>query len=153
MPKEELIENSISEMGLRCMHIVRTGKPVNCERWFKKVPQPGRSFITRLQNHEEDLDVYHLRMYWNPREAITIIENNGDKSPSVIWFIDDPGELVSIITDAVDYFLNMNGLEAKKVLLPVKYQAEEIKASVPVEVAGVPVGIVGWVPKHYLFVK
>jgi len=146
MAKEELVENELSEHGLRSMHIVRVGKQVSSARWIKKVPEHGKPFLSRLKYHEPDLDIYHLRLYWNAREATTF-EMGTSKQQGLIWYVDHLSEIAEIARDAILHFENVYGRKASKVLVQ-----EDMKTLLVEPEVDIQVDVRDWVPRSYLFV-
>jgi len=142
---EELIENSLSELGLRTMHIVSTGEPVDLNNWYQKVPDGGKRYLLKDTDHEEALDVYHLWLYWNACEPVNI-EKNGSKQPAVIWYLGLLDEINDTVLSALDCFKRVYGVDPEKILTKKKESIPELEFPTP------EIKEAEWVPKRYLFV-
>lgn len=67
----EVIENTLSEHGLRWLHVARMGAPVDKKYWMSRISFYAVGVGTQTQ-HEPGLDVHHLRMWWQAREAVVL---------------------------------------------------------------------------------
>lgn len=84
---EILIENSLSRYGLRTLHIMRMGGPVNLEKWFELAPVACRDTVAAYRNAEPELGVHHLYLYWSAREIVSFKYIDGQALPGVMWWI------------------------------------------------------------------
>lgn len=92
---EVLVENVISNYGLRQVHVIRQGNPVDALPWSEMVPEDAWELKNLYAIHEEELDVHHLYVVWNARELVDLSKRAGAPLRyGVLWFI-APGETVS----------------------------------------------------------
>ena len=91
---EILVENAISQYGLRQMHVIRQGRPVDPHPWVERVPDDARDLVGLYQVREDALDMYHLYVVWNARELVDLGKTKAPLRYGVIWFVAD-GETAS----------------------------------------------------------
>ncbi len=85
----ELIENTLSSYGLRWMHVVNMGKPVDRELWISQAPFYAAGLQTQIQ-YERGLDVHHLRIWWHAREPIVLqcTDDGWNGRQVLLWYIE-----------------------------------------------------------------
>jgi hypothetical protein len=72
MSDETLLVNDITRFGLRRLHVVRMGAPVEGWNWVTKVPADGLELVKAFETREEGVDVFHLWIVWNAREPVKV---------------------------------------------------------------------------------
>lgn len=95
---ETLVLNDLTACGLRRMHIVRMGAPVQLDNWIDQVPGEAINLLKVACTHEQDLDVHHLWMVWNAREMVNFILPDRQQVLGTLWWI-EKGESVRWSTD------------------------------------------------------
>jgi hypothetical protein len=70
--EERVVEEGRSWRGLHSVHVMRLGAEVDLERWIEeKVVPAGGEVEAFYQYEEEELGVWHMRLYWKvPGEAL-----------------------------------------------------------------------------------
>ena len=102
MSGDTLVQNDLSAGGLRRVHIMRMGQPVDPEIWDHLVPGDSREDVTHRRYHEAEMDVWHHWMIWPVREFVNLVvpestsppapplKGRGEKRkgiPAVFWWI------------------------------------------------------------------
>ena len=96
MGEEVLVLNDLTEYGLRRMHVVSMGRPVERDVWLERVPGEAIEHVNCIQTKEEGLDVWHLWVVWNCREMVTVSpaltpalsqEGEGATRKGVLWYV------------------------------------------------------------------
>jgi len=67
----EVLENSMSSHGMRWLHVVQMGQPVNMDTWLSQINHYCLALVETQTEYEQDLDMHHLRLWWPAREVIT----------------------------------------------------------------------------------
>jgi hypothetical protein len=90
MIDSEVIENTISAQGMRWVHIIRMGEPVDQEMWLARVPYYSRELVQVQRQYETGLDLHHLRLWWPAREPVKLINVPGgeDGKTVLLWSLD-----------------------------------------------------------------
>jgi hypothetical protein len=103
----ELVWNRISARGLREAHVMRYGQPPKADAWMHELVEDyARDTVRRMIDHEKDLNIYHLILWWNAREVVEMAAGCGAPIRyGVLWWINS-GETVSWAADlaATVYF-------------------------------------------------
>lgn len=104
--EEVLIENSLSMLGLRTLHIMRMGGPVNLDHWLELAPCVCRELVQAYRSEEKELGVHHLTLFWPTREITRFRYPDGSQADGVMWHIGkswyDPAKLASL-REAADW--------------------------------------------------
>jgi len=66
----EIVENELLETGVRVMHVLRMGAPVELDAFLDVVPPFGRETLVSWADEEAMLGVHHLWLVWNVRELM-----------------------------------------------------------------------------------
>lgn len=85
--EEMLIENELSRFGLRTIHVMRMGGPVNVERWLELSPVVCRDAVQCYRSVEKELGVHHLFLFWPTREITRFKYSTGQIQDGVMWWI------------------------------------------------------------------
>ena len=64
--KGTVVKDDLSEMGLRCLHVVRAGQAPVCDEWFVEKGISEEELLARLEYEENGVGMWHLRLYWRP---------------------------------------------------------------------------------------
>jgi len=85
---EEIIQNDMTIHGLRRLHILSSGVPVDREAWCRAVrlnfPEHAKSTcITTFTQDEPKLGIFHLWLYWKV-DPKTLADNNAKIRPSIL---------------------------------------------------------------------
>lgn len=103
---EQLVDNTLSRFGLRTLHLMRMGGPVNLERWLNLCPEVCRESLSSYRAVEESLGVHHLFLFWPAREITHFRYPDGSQADGVFWWIGkswyDPAKTASI-REAADW--------------------------------------------------
>lgn len=73
------------------MHLVQMGAPIEAAPWLAWIPEYSRSLAETQRQHEEDLDLHHLRIWWPAREMVTVDGGGPDwlkGKTALLWSID-----------------------------------------------------------------
>lgn len=85
---EVMVENSLSRYGLRTLHVMRMGGPVNVDRWLEMVPVVCRETVQVYREMEGGLGVHHLSLYWPAREVTRLVYPEDLRQvDGVFWWI------------------------------------------------------------------
>lgn len=68
----EILENSLSEHGVHWLHLVQMGAPIEAAQWLAWIPEYSRPLAETQHQHEEELDLHHLRIWWPARELVVV---------------------------------------------------------------------------------
>lgn len=85
-PGAKVVENSISRLGLRTVHVIGFDGPVKAEEWVGEyVPGEAMGLVTLMSRSEPEIGVHHLEISWNARE---VVEFQGlPVRYGVLWYI------------------------------------------------------------------
>lgn len=159
---ETVMEDVITSRGLRTLHIMRRGQPVNPFAWAQKwidakVPEECQS-KDLLQWHvtregDPALDYWHLTLYWNAREMIEFGRGWQDAALryGVLWYI-APGESV---TPAAKTAATLYVIHTGRIATGLWLRHEPAHKPTRVETDYGPLQVVtgqDWVPERYLVV-
>lgn len=132
-----MVLNDLTRFGLRRLHVVRDGQPVEQDTWLEYVPIQAQPTISRLVRFEKSLGIHHLELWWKARECVVLVEpDTGREVEAVLWFVGD-GDLQL----AVDLFE-----------LVYERDARVIWAQAPVAVDGLAFEVRTWVPDGFVVV-
>lgn len=67
MPDGVVVRNDVSRYGLRRLHILRAGQPVDEAAWLAAVGITADELLARLEFKEEFMGMHHLRLYWRDK--------------------------------------------------------------------------------------
>jgi hypothetical protein len=71
--KGEILENTLSQEGMRWLHVVSMGLAVDAEYWLSQVAPFSRPLVEMQRQYEPGLDLHHLRMWWPvTHELVTV---------------------------------------------------------------------------------
>jgi hypothetical protein len=84
---ERIIQNDCSRLGLRMVHVVRYGKPVEIEAYYDQVPFEALETVRVMRRHENDLDMYHLYLMWKARELVKLQVAQRTSMTMAVWWI------------------------------------------------------------------
>jgi len=100
MDDERVIQNDVTVHGLRRLHVVRMGRPVDMEHWMgSSVVMYGLDTLQRHTSYEPDLGVHHLYMWWHAREPMKFcVPVAKVEVAGVMWWIGQ-GERMSAAID------------------------------------------------------
>ena len=59
-----VVRDDVSCKGLRRVHLIRAGKPVDEEAWLAERGLSEEMLAARLAYEEEDVKMWHARLYW-----------------------------------------------------------------------------------------
>lgn len=107
----EVLENSISAEGMRWLHVVQMGQPVDQEYWLGTICQYSLALVERQTQYEEDLDLHHLRLWWPAREPVTICGGPGwlNDQRAVLWRVEKGQMLREAVMYAGVAYLDLIG--------------------------------------------
>lgn len=107
----EVVENRLTDKGMRWLHVVRMGAPVDAAAWLEQVCYYSRELVEHQVQHEQGLDLHHLRMWWPARELVTISggANGLDGRQALLWKIDRGQSLRDAILYAGIAYLDETG--------------------------------------------
>lgn len=71
MSEEVLLENDLTEGGLRRMHVMGMGEAPDVVRWREMVP-PEAEGVEVFRTQEEAIGVHHLWFVWGAREVVDL---------------------------------------------------------------------------------
>lgn len=118
-----VVEDYLSEYGLRVMHAVDFSSPV-CEADLEAlVPFEGRELATYYPGMDDELKMHHLYVAWHAREVVDMSCLGGFEARyAVLWCI-GKGESVSVSIElAIDIYLKAIGVMPQCVWLRKKME-------------------------------
>src|SRR5512139_639878 len=62
-----VVDEGVSRFGLHRLHVVRAGSPVEAETYLERLE--GSEAATRFEYLEEEIGMWHLRLWWRPAKA------------------------------------------------------------------------------------
>jgi hypothetical protein len=158
MNDSEVIENTISVQGMRWMHVIRMGEPVDQDVWLARVPDYSLSLVQVQRQYETGLDLHHLRLWWPAREPVRLFNAAGllDGTTVLLWSLDKGQSLrEAAIYAGVAYLAYFNRWpnlarfaklpEGATETIDIYQTAEEHVTARLVES--------GWVPKQFLVME
>jgi hypothetical protein len=158
MNDSEVIENTISVQGMRWMHVIRMGEPVDQEMWLARVPDYSLSLVQVQRQYEPGLELHHLRLWWPAREPIRLFNAPGlvDGTSVLLWSLEKKQGLRDAARYAgvayLDYFGRWPDLvrfaklpEGATETIDIYQTEEEHVTARLVET--------GWVPKQFLIME
>ena len=147
---ETLVLNDLTIYGLRRMHVVRMGKPVELDNWRDQVPGEATE-VTVARTHEADLDVHHLWLVWNGREIVNFVLPDGREVWGALWWIT---ESVSWSTDlAANLYVMKTGQLPSEVWMSELPKGATDEITVDITGQGelsLKLVKVDWVPKRFV---
>lgn len=98
---EQLVENVLTWSGMRWVHVIRMGKPVEIGNWMKMIPPECVNLFSDRAWYEKELDIHHLGLTWQHRGLVTIekklvertFEGIEEDWVGAMWYIEDGGTL------------------------------------------------------------
>jgi hypothetical protein len=85
MDIESLVENSLSRLGLRTLHVIRYGAAVDVDQWLGEVPGEAAGTVKVVRTCEEELGIHHAYIHWNAREMVEF--QGAPVRYGVLWYI------------------------------------------------------------------
>ncbi|MBE3142543.1 MAG: hypothetical protein IMZ61_01260 [Planctomycetes bacterium] len=160
MNDSEVIENTISAQGMRWLHVIRMGEPVDQEMWLARVPDYSLSLVQMQRQYETGLDLHHLRLWWPAREPVRLFNAPGlvDGTTVLLWSLDKGQSLREAAIYAgvayLSYFNRWPNL-ARFAKLPPEGRGVETIDIYQSEEEHVTARLVetGWVPKQFLVME
>lgn len=64
-----VVQDDVSRFGLRRLHVIRMGGKVEKDDWLVQIEGDGGEVKAVLEYEEEELGLWHLRIFWKVREA------------------------------------------------------------------------------------
>lgn len=106
-----VVEDYLSEYGLRVMHAVDFSAPVCKADLEALVPFEGRELATYYPGVDEELKMHHLYVAWHAREVVDLsCWGSFEARYAVLWCI-GKGESVSVSIElAIDIYLKAIGV-------------------------------------------
>ena len=96
---EVMVENDLTEFGLRRVHVMAMGKPVELDNYLEYIPVDALD-AQQASYQEEDTGTWHLWLYWSAREVVTlrIGSPHGDAGSARpvkagMWFVEKGGRM------------------------------------------------------------
>ena len=87
MSEETLLVNDMTPYGLRRMHIIRMGAPVEKGRWVEQTPLEARELLEAFEQEDKTLGIWHLWLVWNARERVRLHGAPGlEDGKVVLWW-------------------------------------------------------------------
>lgn len=154
MAADQVLNDSLSLDGIRRLHILQMGSPVDLSRWIGRVPVVCEGMLARTSWVEEALGVWHLLLVWRARELVTLQAPGMAGLPAVMWGIDrmvrrskdgkrhGPQTVRQAIDEAACYFELMTGELANLAIVSSYYGA--MVAGIKERVNGEPVYSMRW---------
>ena len=68
----EVLGNSISAQGMRWLHVVQMGQPVDQDYWLSRINHYCLAQMETQTEYEKVLDLHHLRMWWPARRRVLV---------------------------------------------------------------------------------
>jgi hypothetical protein len=88
MNDETVLLNDLSLYGLRRVHVIRMGQPVDMERWLMLMTEDEVCSLQRMEYEDKGMGVWHLRLWWHYKGPVT------GSQPGILWHL-SKGERVS----------------------------------------------------------
>lgn len=106
--EDTIIQDDLTRLGLRRLHVMRMGEPVKVESHILRVPLPSIHTLVETEWEEKDLGMFHLLLCWKVREVVKIHAQGTDREV-VAWWIDmEAGDTIrKAADDACCYFSAM----------------------------------------------
>lgn len=70
---EVVVQDDCSRLGLRVVHVMRMGAPVEVEEYLGMVPGVAMETAHWIRREERELGVHHLYLMWKAREGVRIL--------------------------------------------------------------------------------
>lgn len=70
---EMMLHNDISSYGLRRVHVVQMGAPVDATNWLGVIPDAADDLARSHRWVEEPLGIHHLLILWPAREVVHLV--------------------------------------------------------------------------------
>jgi len=108
----EILENSLSEHGVHWLHLVQMGAPIEAAPWLARIPEYSRPLAETQHQHEEELDLHHLRIWWPARELVVVDGSSPDwlyGQQALLWAMDKKQTLRDAIMYAGIAFMDLVG--------------------------------------------
>lgn len=88
MSDETVVLNDISRYGMRRVHVMRMGKPVEREQYIcNMLPvEYDLDDLILAEYRDAAVDVYHLWLHWHAREMVTLRYGDGRRSEVSCWW-------------------------------------------------------------------
>ncbi len=107
MDAETVVQNDCSRFGLRVVHVMRVGAPVECDRWVGLVPGVAWDSMHMYRRREGGkLGIHHLYLMWQAREAVRMQVLDHPPFNAVAWSLEKGQRLRdAAITAAWEFWL------------------------------------------------
>lgn len=154
MASEMVVQDALSLDGIRRLHVMRMGGPVDLARWMERVPVIAEATLARVTWQEEALGVHHLQLVWRARELVNLQIGGMGLLPAVMWGIDrmvrrgqggkkqGPQTVRQAIDEAAGYYELMTGELPSMAMVASSYG--EMVAQIKERLHGEPVYSMRW---------
>jgi hypothetical protein len=104
---EMVVLNELDCGGMRTVHVMRQGRPVEREHWLETVTAPGLDSLWVRVDDEKALGVHHLWMFWMAREVVRCAKLDG---VGMMWWMDRQ-PVRTALTRAAEWLWGETGLD------------------------------------------
>ena len=160
-PEAKVVENSISRLGLRTVHVVGFDGPVKAEEWVKEyVPGEALGLVSLIRRSEPEIGVHHLEITWNAREMVEF--KDIPVRYGALWFIAKGERMRDAIDLASTLYRLRVGVYPRKAwvnklpvgapeMVEIEVLAED-RAQLAVPLQQISLRETWWVPERYVCV-
>jgi hypothetical protein len=107
---EILLEDSLSDDGMRLLHVMSTG-PVGRE-WLDKIPAAARP-LAQVNEFTDEVNMHHLELRWRAREAVKVVFRDGagviEERPVVAWALVKGDRVSEAVRQAAECYRSIFG--------------------------------------------
>jgi hypothetical protein len=104
---EMVVKNELDCGGMRTVHVMRGGKPVERDKWLDAVPGPALDSLWVRVDEEKALGVHHLWVFWMARELVRQAEM---ENVCALWWMDRL-TVRDALVQAAEWFWGETGLD------------------------------------------
>jgi hypothetical protein len=111
MASDVVLEDSLSRLGTRVLHVVRMGERPDVDEWIGKLPLTATDSLNWMRWEEKGLGVNHLMLIWNAREVVSLQRSVKDKDAvtGLMWWMETGQRMSEAIREACErHFLDFN---------------------------------------------
>ena len=156
MSDETVVKNGLSVYGLRQVHVIRMGKPVERENWLHLLPvEIDWHDVTMAEYLDKGMGIHHLWINWHAREMIQIKYPDGRPEISFWWWIGTMGVRLSTDCAATVYRRKIGKWPERVMIGKLPKGAQEgalIEARDMGDRTEIPLRVADWVPSKFVVV-